>query len=138
MIQGESSETVILGSFRLNCSKEQFFHDKHMASVPQQHGGGPESPRPQGLGARGVRDWHGPTGSAPTARRCWETTRGTQPEGSGCGRAVRRLPEITNQRNPLPSGLLTGVLGATASSRLPAPAQVFSLVPIHSLVHPMG
>lgn len=134
MIQGESSETVILGSFRLNCSKEQFFHDKQMASVPQQHREGPESPRPQGLGARGVWDWHGPAGIAPTAWRCWETTRGTRPKGSGCGRAVRRLPEIKNQRKPLPSGLLTAVLGARASSRLPALVQVFNLVPIRS--HP--
>lgn len=40
MIQGESSATVILGSFHLNCRKEQFFHDKQIASVPQQRCGG--------------------------------------------------------------------------------------------------
>lgn len=40
VIQEESSAAVILGSFHLNCCKEQFFHDKQIASVPQQQWGG--------------------------------------------------------------------------------------------------
>lgn len=51
MIQGESSATLILGSFHLNCCKEQFFHDKQIASVPQQHWGGSVPPPPSLHGA---------------------------------------------------------------------------------------
>lgn len=80
MIQGESSATLILGSFHLNCCKEQFFHDKQIASVPQQHWGGhghpllprgPESCSSQGL-SQGL-GWQGSAGwtsrDAPAASR---------------------------------------------------------------------
>lgn len=140
MIQGESSATVILGSFHLNCCKEQFFHDKQIASVPQNHlvgrwGGwapppspstalpapGPESSSTQNLGRRGRmpngdRDGQGPGGIHAGIRHGAPRSPPPTPQGEFSPRAaaysfeVKRLFEIKNQRKPLPNRLPTGVL----------------------------
>lgn len=142
MIQGESSATVILGSFHLNCCKEQFFHDKQIASVPQQPwvGGGCHChPLPPWPFLRGALSHPAPQGSAgraagtgragprrdPRLRPPWcpeepsHTARGIQPQSSRYGFEVKRLSEIKNQRKPLPNRLLAGVRRARASAEAP-------------------
>lgn len=119
MIQGESSATLILGSFRLNCCKGQFFHDKQIASVPQQHWGGslppPPSlhgalshPPPQGS-ARGRCSWAGMV-LAGWARRgapgASHATGEFSPGAAGTSLGSK-LPEIKNLRKALPSHILT-------------------------------
>lgn len=132
VIQGESSATVILGSFHLNCCRGQFFHDKQIASIPQpnlvgQGGGGeprppspstappawgPESPPHQGLAAvarHAVETGTGrtPAGSSLAAVRRPEEpshiTRGIQLQSSRYDFEVKSMFEIKKQRKPLPS-----------------------------------
>lgn len=65
MIQGESSATLILGSFHLNCCKERFFHDKQIASVPRQRWGGHGHPLPaRGPESSSSQGWGGGAGMA--------------------------------------------------------------------------
>lgn len=94
VIQGESSATLILGSFHLNCCKEQFFHDKQIASVPQQPWGGqchplpprgPESSSTQGS-ARGRCG-----GAGMGCERCPSTSRATGESSPGATGTSSRL-----------------------------------------------
>lgn len=98
VIQGESSATVILGSFHLNCCKGQFFHDKQIASIPQQHLGGGSLPPPP---STALPAW-GP--ESPSTTKAWPVWPGTQ---RGQGRAGPqwdpRLWQCGTLRNPLTS-----------------------------------
>lgn len=81
VIQEESSAALILGSFHLNCCKEQFFHDKQIASVPQQQWGGHCHPLPPQPFLHGALTHPPPKGLATGTRHAVRTAMGT-------GRAV--------------------------------------------------